>query len=59
MLLFVCAYSVVLGVLLILFSWNVENKRQVLILVLLLVSLLAVRTQFSPLLCFPGGGGCF
>lgn len=55
MLLFLCVYSVVLGGLLILFSWNVEDKRQVLILGVVIVGLLAVRMQFSPLLCFPGG----
>lgn len=47
-------YSVILCILLIVFSWNVEDKRQILIIGMVVVGYLLIRRNFSPLVVCSG-----
>ncbi len=47
-------YSVILCILLIVFSWNVEDKRQILIIGMVVVGYLLIRRNFSPLIVCSG-----
>ncbi|NBH70471.1 hypothetical protein D3Z51_00155 [Clostridiaceae bacterium] len=47
-------YSLLLCVLLMLFSWNVEDKRQIVAVWIVVVGYLLVRGNSSPLFVCPG-----
>ena len=47
-------YSVILCILLIVFSWNVEDKRQILIIGMVAVGYLLIRRNFSTLVVCSG-----